>query len=96
MRWTRNSTLNGTCIVGCTGSFGSAANEFKVPRDLKFDRDGNLYVVDRDNHRVQKFLIQQSSCASSKSNGPSHSFSSSSSFFSDQVDSHCIWTGQQI
>ena len=69
MRWTRNSTSNGTCIVGCTGLLGSTANQLRTPRDLKFDQDGNLYVVDRDNHRVQKFLIQQSSCVSSKSTG---------------------------
>lgn len=59
MRWTTNYTAGGNCIVGCTGSSGSAANQLDTPRDLKFDQYGNLYVSDQNNDRIQKFLIQR-------------------------------------
>ncbi len=32
------------------------------PYDLIFDRQGNLYVADYDNHRVQMFTIEKNSC----------------------------------
>lgn len=34
---------------------GSAANEFNEPAGIAFDRNGNLYVSDLNNHRVQEF-----------------------------------------
>ena len=68
MKSTGNSLLSFTCVVGCTGSRGIAANQFANTRDLKFDQEGNLYVVDQSNNRIQKFSIQSSSsCLSSKS-----------------------------
>jgi hypothetical protein len=38
------------------------------PRDLKFDRYGNIYVTDQGNHRILKFMIQipNSTCPISK------------------------------
>ncbi len=43
-------------IVGGNGR-GQQPNKFDHLGGLSFDRDGNLYVVDFDNHRVQKFDI---------------------------------------
>jgi hypothetical protein len=40
------------CIIGCTGSAGSAANELSSPRSLSFDPFGNLYVSDTGNQRL--------------------------------------------
>lgn len=57
VRWTTNYAAGGTCIVGCSGS-GSGANQLNSPRDIKFDSDGNLYVSDQGNNRIQKFSIQ--------------------------------------
>ncbi len=65
MKWTTDYTLGGTCIVGCTGTTGTDANQLFQPRDLKFDQYGNLYVSDQGNNRVQKFIIQ-SSCSTSE------------------------------
>jgi tripartite motif-containing protein 71 len=37
------------------GSFGTADGQFNKPHDIAIDSDGNVYVVDYGNHRVQKF-----------------------------------------
>lgn len=37
------------------GSRGSLPAEFRSPTALAMDRDGNLYVCDRDNLRIQIF-----------------------------------------
>ncbi|CAF3415280.1 unnamed protein product, partial [Rotaria sp. Silwood2] len=58
VKWTTNYSAGGICVVGCTGTGGTAANQLQAPRDLKFDASGNLYVSDQGNHRVQKFAIQ--------------------------------------
>ena len=50
------------CLVGCSGSSGSASDQLLWPRTMNFDRDGNLFVLDTNNHRVQKFLLATNSC----------------------------------
>ncbi|CAF4755981.1 unnamed protein product, partial [Rotaria sp. Silwood2] len=47
----------GTVIVGGNG-WGQGANQFKYLRGLSFDRQGNLYVADLNNNRVQRFSIE--------------------------------------
>ncbi len=42
-------------VVQSWGSEGSGNGEFIEPRAMSFDSQGNLYVVDKGNHRVQKF-----------------------------------------
>ena len=49
------------CIVGCSGG-GSGSNKLKVPRSIAFDSFGNLFVVDRDNDRIQKFCLSTNFC----------------------------------
>ncbi|CAF3397714.1 unnamed protein product [Rotaria socialis] len=58
MRWTQGDKKHGTVIVGGNGE-GAEANQFNVPYGFSFDRHGNLYVADRDNHRVQRFSIEK-------------------------------------
>lgn len=42
--------------TGCkAGSAGAGAGQFRRPEGLAVDSTGDLYVVDHDNHRVQKF-----------------------------------------
>ena len=51
------SSPNGfRCIVGCYGS-GSASHQLKSPRTLSFDNDGNMYVTDSGNNRIQRFIL---------------------------------------
>ena len=50
------------CIVGCSGSVGSAANELYHPRSLSFDNTGNIYVADIGNQRIQMFALATNSC----------------------------------
>ena len=57
------SGVNGfRCIVGCTGGWGSAPDQFNLPHSLSFDSGGNLFVTDSVNNRVQKFLLSTNSC----------------------------------
>jgi hypothetical protein len=44
------------CIVGCSGSTGSASNQLNYPQSMAFDSYGNIYVTDQNNHRIQKFI----------------------------------------
>ncbi len=39
----------------CFGSYGSGNGQFDGPRDLTIDENGNIYVADHSNGRVQKF-----------------------------------------
>ncbi|WP_266205137.1 DUF7619 domain-containing protein [Pontibacter kalidii] len=45
-------------LVMCFGSEGNAPGQFKLPRGLDIDNEGNIYVADPDNYRVQKFDSQ--------------------------------------
>lgn len=58
VQWTTNYAAGGTCIVGCTYVAGTGATQLNSPRDLKFDANGNLYVSDQGNNRVQKYTVQ--------------------------------------
>ncbi|CAM4946058.1 unnamed protein product [Rotaria socialis] len=57
MRWTQGEKKQGTVIVDGYGK-GSGATQFNSPFGLSFDRQGNLYVADNNNHRVQRFSIE--------------------------------------
>ena len=54
---------NGSCVsifspsgeIRAFGSKGSAQGQFYWPRGVAVDGDGNILVVDKDNHRIQKF-----------------------------------------
>ncbi len=37
------------------GKAGSSNSQFKLPKDVALDSDGDLFVVDSSNHRIQKF-----------------------------------------
>ena len=49
------------CLVGCSGS-GSGSNQLNNPTSLSFDIDGNLFVADSYNNRIQKFILMIKSC----------------------------------
>ncbi|CAF3408484.1 unnamed protein product [Rotaria socialis] len=57
MRWAQGDKKQDTRIVGGNGR-GEGANQFNDPIGLSFDRQGNLYVADTNNHRVQQFSIE--------------------------------------
>ncbi len=39
------------------GSYGWDTGQFKNPRNMTFDAEGNIYIVDSGNHRVQKLFF---------------------------------------
>lgn len=52
------SSSNGfRCIAGCSTVAGSLSSQLIYPSDLKFDSYGNIFVTDRDNSRIQKFIL---------------------------------------
>ena len=50
-----SSTTNGITIAGGHGH-GSASNQLAGPWGIYIDNNGNVYVGDESNHRVQKFI----------------------------------------
>jgi hypothetical protein len=55
------SSPNGfRCLVGCYGS-GSQSNQLDFPFSFSFDRSGNMFVTDRANNRIQKFIYLENS-----------------------------------
>ena len=51
------------CVVGCTGTSGTDPNKLFNPRTMAFDSNGNIFVVDSFNDRVQKFALSLDSCS---------------------------------
>ncbi|CAF3927261.1 unnamed protein product [Rotaria sp. Silwood2] len=52
-----------------TIGYGNASTQLKNPVALAFDSEGNLFVTDRYNHRVQKFALIDNTTCSSTSTG---------------------------
>jgi sugar lactone lactonase YvrE len=59
MRWCKGDK-QGSVVVGGNEQQGGQPNQLHCPQDLSFDRQGNLYVADMANNRIQKFNIDQS------------------------------------
>lgn len=53
LRW--NTT--GITVAGVTGQTGNASNLLANPADVVLDWANNLYVVDSNNYRIQKYLF---------------------------------------
>ena len=47
------------CVAGCSNTTGSASNQLSLPQSMGFDSDGNIWVADYGNRRVQKFVISR-------------------------------------
>ncbi|CAF1529565.1 unnamed protein product, partial [Adineta ricciae] len=45
------------CIIGCSNSGGSAANQILKSQSMAFDSYGNIYVADYGNARIQLFTL---------------------------------------
>ena len=54
------------CVVGCDGVSGARSSQLRYPQTMSFDMDGNIFVTDRDNSRLQKFLFVSDSCRKEK------------------------------
>ena len=55
VKYTSNQS-NGITIAGGNG-YGIQSNQFKEPYSLALDKQGNLFVSERLNHRIQVFQI---------------------------------------
>jgi hypothetical protein len=50
------------CVIGCSGTNGSAPNQLNLPYSISFDTHGDIFVLDENNHRIQKFLVARNIC----------------------------------
>jgi len=50
------------CIVACSMSSDATSNKLSSPRSIVFDSFENLFVVDRNNHRIQRFCLSTNFC----------------------------------
>ena len=56
------------CVAGCSNGPGSAAHQLNVTYSLRFDSQGNIYVADEWNKRIQKFVLATNTCSKFISN----------------------------
>jgi len=54
---TSNSTYKNVVTVAGGNGQGSLANQFSNPSGVAVDASGNVYVADKENHRVQKCVV---------------------------------------
>ena len=54
------------CLVGCSQLAGASSDQLSSPAFLRFDTDGNMFVTDGGNHRIQKFLLLNNTCGKLK------------------------------
>lgn len=47
-----------SCKIGC----GEKGDKLHQPTHLGFDQYGNLFVLDRGNHRIQKYKLERNTC----------------------------------
>ncbi len=59
-KWAKNAKYAVT-IIGDINGGGNRSDQLSNPRGLVFDKDGNIYVSDTYNHRIQKFIIENNS-----------------------------------
>ncbi|CAF0819514.1 unnamed protein product [Adineta steineri] len=52
-----DGTTKGSVIIGENNGQREQTSQLSHPVDVSFDQQGNLYVGDNDNYRVQKFEI---------------------------------------
>jgi len=57
-----NGPFGFRCILGCDGG-GTSSDQLVTPRSIAFDSFGNIFIVDRGNHRIQKFFLSTNSCS---------------------------------
>lgn len=52
------SGVNGYhCVIGCSSTIGSAPDQLNQPYNLAFDNNGNIFVMDEFNNRLQEFPL---------------------------------------
>jgi len=60
VRWILGAN-NWTLLAGnIDGTLGNNSTALRFPTDVIFDPMGNMYICDKDNHRIQFFIVGQS------------------------------------
>lgn len=61
VKWPKDATT-GILVAGISGQSGATPTQLYNPAGIRFDRNGNLYVADFANNRVQRFTIDNTPC----------------------------------
>ena len=59
----RSEPNDSRCLLGCSMSYGFASYELYNPLHMTFDKQGNIFVVDKKNNRIQKFFLLTNTCS---------------------------------
>jgi hypothetical protein len=51
------------CVIGCSSNENEpSSSELSYPTHLAFDKQGNLFVLDQGNRRIQKYQLEGNTC----------------------------------
>ena len=52
-----------SCVAACTGTSGLAPDQLFSPVTIALDSHGSIFVMDRDNARIQQFVLATNTCS---------------------------------
>ncbi|CAF1261134.1 unnamed protein product, partial [Didymodactylos carnosus] len=87
VRWAPGATTGCTVAGNAGGKAGSGLKELNFPIDVRFDKQGNMFVVDSNNYRVLKFVSGSSTGIVVAGNGQqANGFNTAIGFYVDACD----------
>ncbi|CAF4636976.1 unnamed protein product, partial [Rotaria sp. Silwood2] len=51
------------CIIGCSNGVNFEGQRYRVPYAMSFDSNGNIFVLNTNKSRIQKFLLTRNICS---------------------------------
>ncbi|CAF4589654.1 unnamed protein product, partial [Didymodactylos carnosus] len=87
VRWAPGAKTGCTVAGNANGQAGSGLKELNFPIDVRFDNQGNMFVVDSNNYRVLKFVPGSSTGIVVAGNGQkANGFNTAIGFYIDACD----------
>lgn len=56
-KWAQGASTGITVAGAANGQAGTGPNQFNAPTDVYLDRNGNIYVCDMNNRRIQEYTV---------------------------------------
>ena len=77
-------------LIEIIGSEGTQLGQFRRPNDLAFDREGNMYVAEADNNRIQVFCSQKNPIREHKVDHPVTVHFFNDYLYITHIRQHCV------